>query len=66
MKVITRKGMCAICTSSVWWIPTITYLTFKFVGNNIKPEREWIWWVAIPTMFLVWFLINYKIKRNND
>lgn len=66
MKITKRKEVCGICTSSIWWIPTITYLIFKVIGDNIKPEREWIWWVAIPTMFLVWVLINYKIKRNND
>ena len=66
MKITKRKEICSICSSSIWWIPTITYLIFKVMGDIIKPDREWVWWIFIPTMFLGWVLINYKIKRNND
>jgi hypothetical protein len=63
MKITKREEVCGICTSSIWWIPTITYLIFKILGL-VNPEREWEWWVGIPTMFLIWGLINWKIKKN--
>jgi len=62
MKIVKREFGCPICTTSIWWVPTITYLIMK-INNAISSNREWLWWVAIPTMFLIWVLINWKIKK---
>jgi hypothetical protein len=39
----------------------MSYVVAKIVG--VTYHREWIWWVAIPTMFLIWGLLNWKIKK---
>jgi hypothetical protein len=62
MKLVKRELGCPICTASLWWVPTITYLIMK-INNVISSNREWLWWVAIPTMFLIWVLLNWKIKK---
>jgi hypothetical protein len=31
----------------------------------VNPNREWIWWVAIPTMVALWFVVNFKIKKQD-
>lgn len=62
MKIVKRTEVCGICTATLWWIPTLTYFNLKMV-NTISPSKEWIWWVVIPTMFLIWGLINWKIKK---
>lgn len=65
MRISKKKEVCGFCTASLWWIPSITYLIFK-INNVINPNKEWVWWVGIPLMFLLWLMINYKIKNNND
>ena len=61
MKIIKRPEVCGICTASLWWIPTMTYFIMKMNGV-IAPSKEWVWWVAIPVMFLIWVSINWKIE----
>jgi hypothetical protein len=61
MEVVKRENGCPICTSTLWLIPTISYVVGNIVG--VTYHREWIWWVAIPTMFLIWGLLNWKIKK---
>jgi hypothetical protein len=61
MKIVKRETGCAICTSTLWLIPTMSYVVGKIIGMTY--HREWIWWVAIPTMFLIWGLLNWKIKK---
>jgi hypothetical protein len=62
MKIVKRTEVCGICTATLWLIPTLTYFNLKMV-NIISPSKEWVWWVGIPTMFLIWGLINWKIKK---
>lgn len=50
--------------SPIWIIPTFTYILLKNVGD-IVPNREWVWWVLIPSLFIFWFFINFKIVRGN-
>jgi hypothetical protein len=61
MKIIKKKHMCAPCTASLWWIPTISYSIMSI--NGVEFHREWIWWVTIPTLILVWGLLNWTIKK---
>jgi hypothetical protein len=62
MKIV-KKGFSSQprATISLWLIPTMFYLLQKFLG--IAFHREWVWWVGISTMFLVWVLLNWKIKK---
>ena len=36
------------------------------MNDIISPSKEWVWWVVIPVMFLIWVLLNWKIKIKND
>lgn len=65
MKISKRTEVCGICTASLWWIPTMTYFIMK-MNDIISPSKEWVWWLAIPTMFLIWVLLNWKIEKTND
>jgi hypothetical protein len=65
MKFIKRELACPFCTASLWWIPIMTYFIMK-MNNILSPRKEWIWWVVIPTMFLIWVLLNWKIINKND
>ena len=65
MKISKRTEVCGICTASLWWVPTMTYFIMK-MNDIISSNREWVWWVAIPTMFLIWVLLNWKIEKTND
>jgi hypothetical protein len=62
MKIVKRTEVCGICTASIWWTPTMIYFIMK-MSNIIAPNKEWVWWVVIPTMFLIWVLLNWKIKK---
>jgi len=64
MEISKRTNVCGICTASLWWIPTTTYLFMKI--NGVEFHNEWIWWLAIPTIFLIWGLLNWKITIKND
>jgi hypothetical protein len=61
MKVIKRENVCGPCTASLWWIPTMTYFFMK-INGIVSFHNEWLWWVTIPIMFLIWVLINWKFK----
>ncbi len=62
MKLV-KRGFASqpLGSMTLWLIPTMSYMFGKVVG--ITYHREWIWWVGIPTMFLVWVLLNWKIKK---
>jgi hypothetical protein len=61
MVIIKREKACPFCTSSLWWLPTVTYIIGKSCGMTY--HNEWIWWVTIPTLVLGWVLLNWKIKK---
>jgi uncharacterized RDD family membrane protein YckC len=65
MKITKRPEVCGICTASLWWIPTMTYFILK-MNDIISSSKEWVWWLAIPIMFLIWVLLNWKITIKND
>lgn len=64
MKITRRIFSRPMASISIFAIPLMQYIILKIVGS-IKPEREWIWWLALPLLFTVWFFINFKIVRNN-
>lgn len=63
MKINRRdKYMSPFATISLWVIPTMVYSLQKMLGVQFN-EYEYIWWVGIPIMFVVWFMINFKITK---
>jgi hypothetical protein len=61
MKIVKRNFANLAGSMAIWLIPTMSYLIQKTGG--IQFNREWIWWVGIPTLILVWLLLNFKIKK---
>ena len=62
MKIVKRSFMSNPKGSmTIWFIPTMFYFFGKVSGMNY--HREWIWWVALPALFLSWVLFNFKIKK---
>lgn len=64
MKITKRKSASPIQTMAIFVIPAMTYI-FQNLMGIINPDREWIWWVAIPSMFVLWFVVNFKIKKQD-
>jgi hypothetical protein len=61
MRLVKRGLQPPVASITLWLIPTLTYTIGKVGG--VEYHREWIWWIAIPTMFLLWVLLNWKIKK---
>ena len=62
MRIVKRSfASQPIGSMTLWLIPTMSYILGKFGGTNY--QKEWIWWVIIPILILVWFLLNWKIKK---
>ena len=66
MKIVRRNSYIhPASTCSVWVIPSITYLIQKLVGLEFN-EREYVWWIGIPAVFIFWFIINFKIAKQQE
>ena len=62
MKIKKRNLANLIASSMLWMIPTTAYLTRKLVGGKFN-NLEWLWWVVIPSLMMIWFFINFKIEK---
>jgi hypothetical protein len=62
MRIVKREVCRPLSTITLWLISTFTYIFEKFNGM-INPNKEWVWWMVIPVMFLIWTSINWKIKK---
>ena len=63
MKIVKRDEWSDPKLSMViWLIPTMGYLLNKIAGIII-PNREWLWFVTIPMLFMIWFMMNFVITK---
>ena len=62
MRIVRRDWVRPTNTMAVWLIPTVAYTLEKLVGV-IKPDREWVWWIMLPSVFLVWLVANFRIDK---
>jgi hypothetical protein len=62
MKIIKRQYGNPQYNFTMWLIPTLSYIGLKLSGL-LNPSKEWVWWVAIPVMFSIWVMLNWKIKK---
>jgi hypothetical protein len=62
MKIVKREFARPTQNFSLWLMPTFMYIGLKVAGA-IHPNKEWIWWVAIPSLICLWGLLNWKIKK---
>jgi hypothetical protein len=65
MRFIKRKEVCDYCTAQFWVIPIFTYLSLK-ISQIPFNQYEWVWWVGVPVLIIIWVLINWKIKFKDD
>lgn len=65
MKIEKRFFASPMTTISLWMIPTLMYGLGKLAGA-VYNEYEWVWWFGIPTLFLAWFILNFKIVKNEQ
>jgi hypothetical protein len=64
MKLVRRnKYINPIASIPLWGVSLFSYIMVKGMGIII-PEREWIWWVFIPSLFMVWVIMNWKIVKD--
>jgi hypothetical protein len=63
MEIKKRNSAQPITTSVLWLLQIMVYSVLKIF--NIIARDEWIWWIWIPTTIIVWFVLNYKISKNN-
>lgn len=61
---ITKRNLhtSPMSTAPIWIIPTMSYLLQKMGGMQFN-EYEYVWWVGVPTMFTIWFMLNFKITK---
>jgi len=62
MKLVKRDFANPLHNFTLWVVPTFTYIGLK-AADAISPRKEWIWWVAIPSLICLWGMINWKIKK---
>jgi hypothetical protein len=62
MRIVKRKYAQPISTITIVLIPLFTYVLGK-AGMLVYNEYEWVWWITIPTLFVLWLVINFKTKR---
>jgi len=59
---ITTREPFGLKISAIWVIPLFSYVLQKSIGIT-RPDREFIWWIALPSIFLFWALISFRIKK---
>ena len=63
MKITKRNWYSSpLLTINIWLIPTLSYLIQKIGGVQFN-EYEWVWYVGTFLLFIVWFILNFKITK---
>ncbi len=63
MKILKRNELSnPKKTMVIWLVPTIGYLLTKISGV-VDPNKEWIWFTALPILFMTWFMLNFVITK---
>ena len=62
MKIVKRDFAQPSRSVTLWLIPTLSYFIQKVGGVQFN-EYEYVWWVVILVMVVLWGLINWKIKK---
>jgi hypothetical protein len=66
MKITKRAGyQSPTGTMTIWLIPTISYILQKLCGIQFN-QYEFVWWIVIPVLFIVWFILNFKVTKDNE
>ena len=62
IKIVKREWARPSQSSTIWAIPLMMYIMQKFASVQMN-SHEWLWWTVIPALFILWFAINFKIKK---
>jgi len=63
MKITKRNWYSSpLLTINIWLIPTLSYLIQKIGGVQFN-EYEWVWYAGTLLLFIVWFILNFKITK---
>lgn len=63
MKIVRRnKHLCIMSKAPLVIIPTMTYIFQKLAGVQHN-EYEFIWWIVLPSLFIAWFMLNFKLNK---
>ncbi len=63
MKIKKKFLTDPIASRMLWMIPTTSYTVQELVGGKFN-NLEWLWWVTIPSLMVIWFFINFKIEKD--
>jgi tetrahydromethanopterin S-methyltransferase subunit E len=59
-----RKGnITPLSSITLWVIPTLAYLVQKLIGVPFNQQYEFVWGIFIPSMMVLWFIMNFKITK---
>lgn len=63
MKIVRRnKHLSIMSTAHLFVIPTMTYISQKLAGVQHN-KYEFVWWIALPLLFIMWFMLNFKLNK---
>ena len=65
MKITKREWARPGATVMIWAIPTMSYTLQKLAGIQMN-SREWLWWIVIPGLVMLWAIINFKVVKDNE
>jgi hypothetical protein len=60
-KINKRKFANPKANLALILIPSFNYLLLKL--SNVEMHREYLWFILIPFMFIIWFFLNFKISK---
>ena len=68
MKIVRRtdfygEKLNPLSSIIIWLLPLAQYLVLK-LRNSIIPNREILWIIIIPVLFIIWIFMNFKIINN--
>lgn len=62
MKIKKRRFAEPIISFQIVLIPLMTFILLS-VNDTIKPEMRWVWFLGLPLLVCLWFIINYRIEK---
>jgi hypothetical protein len=61
MKISKRQNSNLTNSAMLWLLPSLLYFFGKL--NGVHYHNEYVWWVSIPILFVIWLIINFKIIK---
>ena len=65
IKITKREWARPGASVMIWAIPTMSYTSQKLAGVQMN-SCEYLWWILIPGLVMLWAIINFKVVKNNE